>query len=286
MPPEETRFSTVLDFLVWRFNGISKEQWQQRMLAGKVHWDNQQPITVDAGYAPHQRIFYYREVAEEPVIPFAEQVVYQNEHLLVACKPHFLPVTPGGPYVQECLLNRLRESTGISTLAPVHRIDRETAGLVMFSVHPETRGLYHDLFMKRNISKRYHAVAHCSGVEIRPGEERWIENRMEIAEPKFRMRIVEGESNTRSRIKCLLIDKDIGLFELKPVTGKRHQLRVHMSSLEMPLVNERYYPELQPESEDDFQAPLQLLAKSLEFTDPISGQEMHFVSERELQYHP
>ena len=163
MPPNETRFATVLAFLAWRFPGVSTAEWQARMLAGKVFWDTQHPIKIDAPYSPHQRIFYFREVIHEPAIPFEEGIIHQDNHLLVACKPHFLPVTPGGRFVEECLVNRLRKETGIDSLSPIHRIDRETAGLVMLSVNPDTRSIYHGLFAHRRIKKTYYALAHLSG---------------------------------------------------------------------------------------------------------------------------
>ena len=285
MPPEETRFATVLDFLISRFPVVSKTDWHQRFLDKKIHWDCGTAIDVDAAYTPYQRVFYYREVEQEPVIPFQENILFQNDELLIACKPHFLPVTPGGKYVQECLLNRLRRRTGIEALAPVHRIDRETAGIVLFSVNPDTRSNYHDLFANSRISKTYHAVAHLPKNHGLTGQNSWtVTNRIVSGQPKFRMRIIEGETNAHSRIHSLETGERSGLFELHPVTGKRHQLRLHMASLGFPLVNDRFYPELQDESADDFSRPLQLLAKQIDFTDPVSGEKRSFVSERNLNW--
>ena len=169
MPPERTDCKTVLEFLASRFPQVSYELWKARMAEGKVHWKDKTPIHKDDLYAPYKRVFYYREVVQEPEIPFQEGILYQDKEILVACKPHFLPVTPSGVYVQQCLLNRLRVSTGIETLAPMHRIDRETAGIVLFSVNPETRHLYHSLFVGHGqICKSYLALGRVSDSHSSP----------------------------------------------------------------------------------------------------------------------
>lgn len=285
MPPEETRFATVLDFMATRFPVVSRTDWQQRFLDEKLHWDCGTAIEIDAAYAPYQRVFYYREVEQEPVIPFQEDILFQNDELLVACKPHFLPVTPGGKYVQECLLNRLRRRTGIEALTPIHRIDRETAGIVLFSINPETRGQYHDLFAHNRISKTYHAVVHLPENHGLIEQNSWtVKNRIVSGQPKFRMEITEGKLNSHSQVNCLETREKTGLFQLQPVTGKRHQLRLHMASLGFPLMNDRFYPELQDESADIFTQPLQLLAKKIDFTDPVSGEVRSFISDRKLNW--
>src|SRR6185369_3110786 len=142
MPNTEKPYTSILDFLSRRFPAISRETWEKRISEGKVLDEKAQRITLDTEYAPLRRIFYFREVSNEPIIPFAEKILFVDDEILVACKPHFLPVTPGGRYVDECLLNRLRTGTGIEDLAPLHRIDRETAGLVLFSVNKKNRGIY------------------------------------------------------------------------------------------------------------------------------------------------
>ncbi|MBY4677100.1 RluA family pseudouridine synthase [Marinobacterium sp. CAU 1594] len=283
MPAEPAGCLTVLDFLVCKFPHIPVELWQQRMAEGKVHWADGTAIGPDSLFAPQQRIFYYREVAQEPQIPFEERILHRDDQLLVACKPHFLPVVPRGIYVQECLLNRLRRRTGIDSLAPIHRIDRETAGLVLFSVDPDSRGLYQRLFADGKVKKGYRAVAKLAD-GVRAGYRWTVANRMVTGSPRFRMQVVDGEVNARSEIRCVEERDGRGLFELSPLTGKTHQLRVHMSGLGMPLLNERYYPELQPKTPDDYSRPLQLLARNISFVDPLTGQLREYRSERSLAW--
>jgi tRNA pseudouridine32 synthase / 23S rRNA pseudouridine746 synthase len=282
LPRTEHRFGTILDFLAATFPHVAREEWERRMRDGKVRDDRHEAVSPGAAYRPGQRVHYFREVDAEPVIPFSEDILFQSDELLIADKPHFLPVIPGGRYVNECLLHRLRRRTGIDALAPLHRLDRETAGIVAFSVNPQTRGRFHSLFMHGEAEKTYHAVA---TVTDPPAQRRWVvENRLERGEPRFRMRVVPGAPNTRSSIELTAIRGTAGRFLLRPHTGKTHQLRVHMAGLGFPIVNDRCYPVLLPESADDFARPLQLLAKSLRFRDPLTARWCEFVSARELAF--
>lgn len=282
LPTAEKPYPSIVEFLFKTFPAVSRERWAERIQEGKVLDDRGQPITADTPYSPAQRIFYFRETDNEPVIPFAEYILFQNDELLVACKPHFLPVIPGGRYVEECLLNRLRTRTGIDDLTPLHRLDRETAGIVIFSVNKNTRGLYHGLFMHGQVEKIYQALAE---VDRPPQENQWIvENRIVRGEPRFRMQTVPGVANARSLIQLLEIKGSRGRFRLQPVTGKTHQLRLHLSGLGFGIVNDRVYPVLQPQADDDFAQPLQLLAERIRFHDPVSEKPMEFRSERQLMW--
>ncbi|BDM63015.1 RNA pseudouridylate synthase [Shewanella sp. NFH-SH190041] len=279
LPRDITDKSTVLSFLISHFDRIAAEVWHQRVADGKVHWQDGSLIDASTLYRPTARVYYYREVVAETKIPFTEQILYQDDEILLVYKPHFLPVTPSGNYVNECLVHRLRLRTGIEKLTPAHRLDRETAGVMLFSVNPATRHHYHDLFKSKHITKQYQALARLTPAladAARHGSLtlplRWtVKNRMKPAVPSFLMQIVEGEANTHSEIALLAVSGDMGLFQLSPITGKTHQLRVHMQSLGMPLWNDRFYPELQPKAADDFSRPLQLLAYRLCFTDPVTG---------------
>ncbi len=276
LPQTNPGVVTVLEYLIIKFPFIEAQVWRQRMKDGKVHWHDGSLITEQSPFKPQQRVYYYREVENEARIPFDEAILFQDEHILVAYKPHFLAVIPGGKYVNECLQSRLRRSTGIESLQAVHRLDRVTAGLVMLCVNPDTRNLYHQLFESRQIHKTYQAIAKISEGEKLVGKEWVVKNRIVQSDPRFCMRISEGESNSHSVIRCVQQTGQRALFELNPVTGKTHQLRLHMQTLGLPILNDKYYPELQPLSEDDYSAPLQLLAKELEFIDPITHKPRKF----------
>jgi tRNA pseudouridine32 synthase/23S rRNA pseudouridine746 synthase len=276
LPQTNPGVATVLEYLIIKFPYIDAQIWHERIADGKVHCHDGSLITAHSLFQPQQRIYYYREVESEPIIPFQETIIFQDQHIVVAYKPHFLAVIPGGIYVNECLQSRLRRSTGIETLQALHRLDRVTAGLVIFSVNPDTRHRYHHLFKTRQIHKTYQAIAKISDGENLIGQEWEVKNRIVQSEPRFRMRVTEGEANSHSVIRCLQQSTQQALFELSPVTGRTHQLRVHMQALGWPILNDKYYPQLQPLSADNFSAPLQLLAKKLQFIDPVTQQPRCF----------
>ena len=247
MPKTEIPYPSILTFLSRRFPAISRNIWENRISEGKVLDEKAQRITLDTKYSPQRRIYYFREVSSEPFIPFAEKIMFIDDEILVACKPHFLPVTPGGRYVDECLLNRLRSSTGIEDLAPLHRIDRETAGIVLFSVNKKSRGRYGELFMNGHVEKTYKALSACQPLQESASWD--VGNRIERGEPWFRMKTSPGRVNARSVINLVEIKGVRARFALHPLTGKTHQLRIHMSGIGFGIMNDRYYPELQAESE-------------------------------------
>lgn len=280
LPANNQGWPTVFAYLCANFHRIAPEVWQARIQDGKVHWFNGEPISEHTPFQPSKRLCYYREVAAEPAIPFAHQILYQDQHIIVADKPHFLPVTPGGDYVNECLLARLQRETAISDMVPVHRLDRDTAGLVLFSVNALSRPAYYQLFSSGIIAKQYQAVAQLTeAVAAAALPQHWqIENRIEKSTPRFVNAIVPGEANARSDISLLAKQAGLGLFQLTAHTGKTHQLRLHMLSLAMPILHDNYYPQLKPKQSPQFDKPLQLLAKSLSFTDPGTGRQHSFVS--------
>ncbi|NVK21530.1 MAG: pseudouridine synthase [Kangiellaceae bacterium] len=282
LPQENHGWTTVLDYLIDKFQGIDKAIWHQRILDDKVHWQDGTFIKLDTPYRPQAAVFYYREVKKEPVIPFEHNLIYQNEHILIADKPHFLPVNESGAFVNECLQNRLRKETGIDELQALHRLDRETAGLVMFSINSQTRAYYHALFANKTITKTYQAIAKTPNNIQLIGKQWEINNRMIKSDPSFVMSIDKQASskdyNAHSKIRCIKQSEHLSLFELQPITGKTHQLRVHMQSIGYPILNDKFYPTLLPKSEDNFDQPLQLLAQSLDFKDPVTQQQHSFQS--------
>lgn len=280
LPAMPERPATILAFLVARFPHVGAEFWRERMEAGKVLNGAGEPIAWDTPYTAGTTVRYFRETPDEASIPFEEAIIHQDDHLIVADKPHFLPVVPSGPYVAECLLARLRARTGIETLVPVHRLDRETAGLVLFSVDTATRPLYHRMFAEGAIEKEYLAIGHGAGD---PGTEMLVENRIVQGEPWFRMRVAPGTSNAATHIRLLDRLGERALFRLRPRTGKKHQLRLHLLSIGFPILNDRLYPHVLPHAPYDFTAPLQLLAQRLAFTDPVSGLPMELTSRRQLE---
>lgn len=220
-------------------------------------------------------IHYFREVDAEAAIPFKAEVLHADEDLVVADKPHFLPVMPAGRFVKETLLRRLIDELGNADLVPLHRIDRATAGLVMFSAKPASRDLYQSLFRHRLVEKAYEALAPAlPGVDFPLTRS----SRLVRGDPFFCVREEAGPANSESMIDVLDRGESCWHYALRPITGRKHQLRVHMAALGAGILNDRIYPRLQLEDEDDFGKPLKLLARRLSFIDPVNGQRRHFES--------
>ena len=272
---------TITDFLVEHFPAISRETWLARMASGHVVDEFGERVTPERAYPNHLRVYYYRDVPGETLIPFEETVLHQDEHLVVADKPHFLPVTPSGNYLQETLLVRLKNRLNIDTLVPIHRIDRETAGLVMFSVQPAERDAYGSLFRQHVVEKNYEAIAPWRGDIDFPLTRK---SRIVQDEPFFRQRETAGTPNSETRIDVMEKIGGLARYALSPVTGKKHQLRVHMNALGLPILNDRMYPPVAQTPDDDYATPLQLLAKSIAFVDPVTGQARRFHSRLTLAW--
>jgi len=277
LPPGH--WSSLLDGLCARFPRIDRAQWQDRFARGRVQDAQGRALAPDMPWQMGLEIQYFREVADEPVIPFAETILHLDAHLLVADKPHFLPVTPAGGYVRETLLSRLVARTGNTELVPLHRLDRLTAGLVLFSTQAGTRDAYQRLFRERRIGKTYEALAPALPGLAFPLQR---DSRLVPGEPFFRMAEVPGEPNARSRIELIEAEGPVWRYRLRPETGRKHQLRVHMAMLGAPIEGDDLYPQLRPRPDETVEAPLQLLAQGLAFDDPLSGEPRRFSSQRRL----
>lgn len=308
-------WATVHDYVLEKFGHIDATGITERFLTGEVVGDDGAPLSTETTLGAVEFLWYYRSAGKETPLPVTEEILHEDEHLLAVDKPHFLPTTPAGRYVQESLLVRLRNRLNLPELVPIHRLDRGTAGVVLFAKRPETRGAYQLLFERRQAQKSYECVsALAAGMTPRLLADRFpVTVRSRIAKTKGvivservaydatdsgrdpqdrpggprrrRTEPVPG-ANASSRIDLLGTGThhhhDVGLFRLTPHTGKTHQLRIHMAMLGLPILNDRFYPVLLDDAPDDFNAPLQLLAKTLSFTDPLNGQRRRFISTRRL----
>jgi tRNA pseudouridine32 synthase/23S rRNA pseudouridine746 synthase len=269
----------VLDYLVQRLPLVARADWLRRMAQGEVVDEYGAAVGAETPFLPGVRIYYYREVEQEPAVPFEAALLYQDDHIVVADKPHFLPVMPGGRYLQNTLLVRLKRQLGLPDLSPVHRIDRDTAGVVLFSVQRQSRGAYQALFRDRQVRKVYEAVAPWAPHMQLPHVH---SSRMEPSGDFIRMHEVAGVPNSSTRIEVLEHNTQWARYRLHPISGKRHQLRVHMAALGLGLWGDALYPQVCDAPEGDFSRPLQLLARQLEFTDPVTGVAHCFESRRQL----
>jgi tRNA pseudouridine32 synthase/23S rRNA pseudouridine746 synthase len=276
----EGAWKDMQTFLADWFADVAAATWQARMDKGEVVDQHGRCLQPDSPFKRGICMFYYREIEAETPIPFAEQVLYRDEHILVADKPHFLPVIPGGRFLHETLLVRLKKKFSLEHLVPLHRLDRETAGVVLFSHNPASRGAYNALFREHAMEKVYEALA---PVNARLQFPMTYRSCIVKGTPFFRMQEVAGEPNAETWIDLLEQRGGIGRYQLRPVSGKQHQLRVHMAALGVPIQNDGVYPDVLPSKGDDVSQPLKLLAKTIAFDDPISGQARSFTSAQTLK---
>ena len=320
---------TIAHFLAQHFPAISAQEWSHRMATGNVVDEHGEAVTPTRAFEAGLRIYYYRALETEPRIPFEEVILFQDEQLVVVDKPHFLPVIPSGRYLQETLLVRLKRKLGIDTLVPIHRIDRATAGVIVFSVQESTRGKYQQLFATRDVRKTYEAVAPINRALHFPLTH---QSCLAPDEHFMRMKEIAGEANSQTHFEIIreltapctdtlaamparaiasalastpshaftsplvpmpshsiasTLPPSFALYRLHPITGRKHQLRVHCAALAIPIVNDPMYPTFLPEpardAPEDFSKPLQLLARAVEFTDPITSAARAFTSARQLE---
>ena len=298
------RWATLAEFLAARFPGVP--DWPARLARGDVLSADGQPLAPDSPSRAGAVIWYWRKPPPEPRVPFEIEVLHQDDHLVVVDKPHFLAVTPGGRHLQETVLVRLKRLLGIASLTPMHRLDRETAGVMVFIVQPPTRDAYQALLRERQVHKVYEAVAPWRADLMLPQTCR---HRLEQRPGAgfMQMQVVPGEPNAETRIE--LIGRlgaapawpsahagahpgapptgTLAHYRLTPLTGRKHQLRAQLNALGLPIVGDRIYPSLwpdpAPEAAPDYALPLQLLARELAFTDPFTGKPRCFSSRRRLQ---
>ncbi|MFJ2772412.1 pseudouridine synthase [Streptomyces sp. NPDC087300] len=279
LPPDGT-WHTVRDHLVERLSA-GPGVVDALLRDGRIVGVDGKAVTPDAPYAPGAFVWFHRDLPEEVPVPFTLDVVHQDEHIVVVDKPHFLATMPRGSHVTQTALARLRAELGIPTLGAAHRLDRLTAGLLLFTVRPEERGAYQTLFSHRRIHKEYEAVAaYDPAVDLPRTVRSHIEKVRGIIAA---YEVADAEPNSESHVELVEQRAGLGRYRLTPHTGRTHQLRVHMNALGLPILGDPVYPVVaDPVPPDDFRRPLQLLARVLEFTDPVTGAAHRFVSGRTL----
>ncbi|WP_306919497.1 MULTISPECIES: RluA family pseudouridine synthase [unclassified Arthrobacter] len=302
--PDGGPWDTALDYMMHRWGHIDPQGIEDRFDAGEIVGEAGVPLDRATPLESHTFIWYYRTLPPETRIPVELDILHQDEHLLVVDKPHFLPTTPGGTYIQESALVRLRNQLKLPDLIPMHRLDRMTAGILLLSTNPETRGKYQVLFEKRQVQKEYECVAAAESAAGHPavGFPVVVRNRMTKSRSYLLAEVIDGEPNAETRIERVrTFDATPGagsagaadggngrraLYRLEPHSGKTHQLRVHMASLGLGIVNDAFYPELLDKAADDYAKPLQLLARGIRFLDPITGKPVEYRSRLRLSEAP
>ncbi|AXB42047.1 RluA family pseudouridine synthase [Amycolatopsis albispora] len=277
--PDEGPWATLRDHLVERLPRVSPARIDE-LLAEERIVGLDGPLGPDTPFRPGTFIWFHRDLPDEVPVPFEIGIVHRDDDLLVVDKPHFLATIPRGRHVVETALVRLRRDLDLPRLSPAHRLDRVTAGLLLFVIRPELRGAYQTMFRDRLVRKEYEAIAPVNPALELPAvvRSRIVKERGVLAAQE-----VPGPPNAETRVELAETRGGLGRYRLLPATGRTHQLRLHLSGLGIPILGDDFYPVLTETALDDFRRPLQLLAKTLEFTDPVSGQPRRFESRRTLQ---
>lgn len=305
--------TTVADYLIARFYPNDPQIIHARFNTGEVRLDDGTVLTSDSPYMPGERIWYFRELADEPELPSDMPVLYEDEHVLAIDKPHFLPTTPRGAYIAQTALTKLRVREQNPLLIPIHRLDRPTAGVLLFAKTVEARRPFQMMFQHRRVSKTYRAVApvpadpaaeralSAEGLQVRSHIQK-IRDQLQVQQLSEEQCAAQGvEPNTLTTAKILQTftpsaqavegwraepnlneKREWALYDLAPHTGKTHQLRAHLNLLGSPILGDVLYPKVLPDAPDRPEYPLQLLAYSLHFEHPITGKRVDLYSGRSL----
>lgn len=310
LAPNNTAPATIADYLIARFYPNDPQIIHARFNTGEVRLDDGTILTGDSPYMPGERIWYFRELADEPELPSDMPVLYEDDHVLAIDKPHFLPTTPRGSYIAQTALTKLRVREQNPLLIPIHRLDRPTAGVLLFAKTVEARRPFQMMFQHRQASKTYRAVApvpadaaaaeqalSAEGLQVRSHIQK-IRDQLQVRQLSEEQCAAQGvEPNTLTTAKILQTftpsaqavegwraepNREWALYDLAPHTGKTHQLRAHLNMLGSPILGDVLYPQVLPDAPDRPEYPLQLLAYSLHFEHPITGERVDLYSGRSL----
>ncbi|WP_430332466.1 pseudouridine synthase [Rhodococcus sp. ACT016] len=269
---------TIVEYLSTHHPG---EDWAARIAMRELVDEHGRVVDHDTRYQPTRFVYFYREPAPEVPVPFDVDVLHHAGGLVVVDKPHFLSTIPRGAHIRETVVVRLRRELDLPELVPVHRLDRMTAGVLLCTADPALRRPYQEMFERQRVRKVYEAIApYRDGVEF----PRTVRSRIRKVHGELTAYEEPGEPNSETRIEMVERRGDLARYRLYPRTGRTHQLRLHLNSLGAPIVGDNFYPQFRRRDPDDFTDPLRLLARSLEFADPVTGETRRFESRRLLEY--
>lgn len=278
-PHTVPRWATMSDFLRDRL--VAAAQVAGMLAAGEFVDQAGHAWTGRESYRPNTFVWFHRPLAPEPVVPFPVEVLYADARIVVVDKPHFLATTPRGTHVSESVLAKVRNLLDLPDLVPAHRLDRLTAGVLVLTVDRRHRAAYSGLFQSHSVHKSYEALAPSNPSLEFPQR---VSSRIEKRRGSLQAELVAGEPNAETLIDLLESRGKCGRYQLTPVTGKTHQLRVQMAALGLPILGDSLYPKVLAVANDDFTTPLQLVARRLSFIDPIDQSPRDFTSRFALEW--
>ncbi len=276
--PPDGHWETILDCLTER-TGVPRADLLTRARAGEILFAAGGVVGPDTAYLGDDVVYLYREVKPEPVVPFDLDVLYRDDDIIVVDKPPFLATMPRGRHLMQTVVTRLRRDMGLADVAPAHRLDRLTSGVLLLTLRPVLRAAYQTMFARGAVTKSYRALAPLSTSLTEPVT---VANRIIKERGQLQARVVPGEPNAITTVQLIEAHGDVGLYQLRPHTGKTHQLRVHCCGLGIAILGDPLYPLVRDVVAGDFSDPMRLLSQRLEFEDPLTGELRVFESERSL----
>ena len=256
------------------------------MLAAGLIVGRDGPVGPGAPYRPREFLWFHRDLPDEVPVPFAVDVLHRDDEIVVVDKPHFLATIPRGRHVAETALVRLRRELGLPELSPAHRLDRVTAGVLLFVVRRDRRGAYQTLFRDRRVHKTYEAVAPYDPAVPLPHDRVQPDRQGARGDPRPRAaRAAErGDPHRADRARAT----GCARYRLTPLTGRTHQLRLHMRGLGLPILGDRFYgggPSAEPETPRSTTGPARCSCWRPRWSSPTRSpaRRARFASRRTLQ---
>ncbi|OKL54783.1 hypothetical protein BSZ39_02040 [Bowdeniella nasicola] len=206
--------------------------------AGWVVGDDDVAIEPSRIMGPDEPLYIHRPVPDETHVPI--EIIAEGEGWIAVNKPAGLATMPRGAYVARSVVVQARRQFDNDDIVPAHRLDRLTSGVLLLVTERASRSRIQGWFQDGLVHRRYRAVSHPGGrEELLDGA--WHEVALRLEKSGLQVEVVAGEPNARTRLRALSVGEEIE-WDLAPLTGRTHQLRVTLAYLGFPIIGDPLYP--------------------------------------------